>query len=128
MSYEMQGVKQISNDELKEVLKTVSNEAMVIDVREPEEFNAGHIPDIHLLPMQEIPEMIEGFDPEKEYIFICRSGNRSQNVAMYLKQHGLSNITNVEGGMMFWDGDVNRGIENRIQSVETLKQAVNQQL
>lgn len=126
MSYDMQGIKQISNNELKELLQTISNEAMVIDVREPEEFNAGHIPGVHLLPMQEIPALIEGFEHDKEYIFICRSGNRSQNVAMYLKQNGLSNITNVEGGMMFWDGDVNQGIENRIQSIEQLKDAVNQ--
>lgn len=126
MSYDMQGIKQISNNELKELLQTISNEAMVIDVREPEEFNAGHIPGVHLLPMQEIPALIEGFEHDKEYIFICRSGNRSQNVAMYLKQNGLSNITNVEGGMMFWDGDVNQGIENLIQSIEQLKDAVNQ--
>lgn len=127
MSYELQSIKQISNDELKQVLQTPSEKAMVIDVREPDEYNAGHIPEVHLLPMQQIPDMLEGFDPSREYIFICRSGNRSQNVAMYLKQQGLTNITNVEGGMMFWNGDVSGGIENKIESIQQLKEAVNQQ-
>lgn len=126
MSYMMQGIKQIDNQELKDILKQNQKDVMVIDVREPEEFDAGHIPGVSLLPMQQIPGMIQGFEADREYVFICRSGNRSQNVAMYLKQQGLDQITNVEGGMMFWDGDVKGGVENVIEVPEQLKQKMNQ--
>lgn len=104
LAYEKAGVLQYSKEELKEILKNQS--AKVIDVRTEEEYAAGHIPSVPLRPMQELLEWVSELDPSERYVFICRSGNRSQQVAYYLKQNGFEHVANFEGGMLVWDGDV----------------------
>ncbi|WP_026690309.1 rhodanese-like domain-containing protein [Alteribacter aurantiacus] len=121
MTKEVDGIKQVDVNELKELLGNKPEDTVVIDIREPEEYDAGHIPGVPLLPMNAVPEMVEGFDKEKEYIFICRSGNRSQNVALFLKDKGYDRVTNYKGGMLEWDTEVNTGMEKRIENVEELK-------
>lgn len=55
--------------------------------------------------MNDIPANLDYFDKEKEYIFICRSGRRSENVCHYLQEHGYK-VANMVGGMLEWDGEV----------------------
>ncbi|MFA9555873.1 rhodanese-like domain-containing protein [Evansella sp. AB-rgal1] len=118
---ERDGVKQINVEQLKQLVKSPEKDKVIIDIREPEEYVAEHIPGIPLLPMNSIPSMLDGFDKEKEYVFICRSGNRSQNVSLFMKENGFDNVTNFDGGMLSWDGDATTGEEHQIHSVEELK-------
>ncbi|QKS71793.1 rhodanese-like domain-containing protein [Paenalkalicoccus suaedae] len=119
MSYELDGVKQYSKEELKELLVNPGNK-VIIDVREEEEYTNGHIPSVPLAPMGTIPDLISGFQDDKEYVFVCRSGNRSQRVSQFLQQQGLTNVANYEGGMLVWDGDTLQGDEKQLQSAEEL--------
>lgn len=80
--------------------------AQVIDVRTKEEYQSGHIPHVPLRTMQELPDWISELDPQKSYVFVCRSGARSQRVALYLHQNGFDHVANLNGGMMGWDGSV----------------------
>nr|WP_096435779.1 rhodanese-like domain-containing protein [Alteribacter populi] len=121
MAHETDGIKQVDVNELKELLKSNPEDTIVIDVREPEEYEAGHIPGVPLLPMHSIPPLLEGFEKDKEYVFICRSGNRSQNVALFMKDNGYDRVTNYDGGMLKWDDDMNVGIEQQIKTIEELK-------
>jgi rhodanese-related sulfurtransferase len=121
MSRELDGVKQVDKEELKEILSKKDPKQVVVDVREPEEYTNRHIPGVPLVPMRSIPELTEGLDKEKEYIFICRSGNRSQKVSLFLKSHGYDNVVNYEGGMLEWDGSEADGEEVQLSSVEELK-------
>ncbi|MBM7097851.1 MULTISPECIES: rhodanese-like domain-containing protein [Alteribacter] len=121
MVKEIDGVKQVDVNELKDLMNNKPEDMVVIDIREPDEYDSGHIPGVPLLPMHSVPEMIEGFDKDKEYVFICRSGNRSQNVALYLKDQGFDRVVNYHGGMLEWDTDVNTGIEKQIKDIEELK-------
>ncbi|SDN61811.1 rhodanese-like domain-containing protein [Alkalicoccus daliensis] len=121
MSQEKDGVKQFDKEELKEILAKKDPKQVVVDVREPEEYTDRHIPGVPLAPMMSIPELAEGFDKEKEYVFVCRSGNRSQKVSLFLKQHGFDNVANFEGGMLSWDGEEAAGEEVHISSPEELK-------
>ncbi|CAM3787421.1 rhodanese-like domain-containing protein [Alicyclobacillus pomorum] len=104
LAYEKAGVLQYSKEELKEILKNQS--AKVIDVRTEEEYAAGHIPSVPLRPMQELPEWVNELDPSERYVFVCRSGGRSQKVASYLKENGFEHVANFEGGMLAWDGEL----------------------
>jgi rhodanese-related sulfurtransferase len=104
MAFEQGGVNQVSVDELKELLK--DGKTQVIDVRTEEEYREGHIPNIPLRTMQELPEWVEDLNPAESYVFVCRSGSRSQKVAMYLKHNGFDKVANYNGGMLVWDGDV----------------------
>ncbi|NJP36839.1 rhodanese-like domain-containing protein [Alkalicoccus luteus] len=121
MSYEQDGIKQVDKEELKQILEQKSPNQIVIDVREPEEYTKRHIPGVPLLPMMSIPELADGIDKEKEYVFVCRSGNRSQKVSLFLKGQGYENVANYEGGMLEWDGDEADGDEVHLQSVDELK-------
>ncbi|RKL67764.1 sulfurtransferase [Salipaludibacillus neizhouensis] len=121
MSSENKGVTQIDKDELKNILSASDSNKIVIDVREPEEYNDAHIPGVPLIPMQTIPDLLEGFDKEKEYVFVCRSGNRSQNVSLFMKQQGYEKVENYDGGMLVWDGETKQGMEKHIQNASDLK-------
>lgn len=99
----MDSIKTITTDELEKKLKNGEN-LLLVDVREDEEVEEGMIPGAKHIKMGEIPESLDQFDKDKEYIFICRSGNRSGNVAHYMHEQGYK-VVNMEGGMMNWAGE-----------------------
>lgn len=94
----------------EEVKKRLDNneDIEIIDVREPQEWAAGRIPQAKHIPLGEIPQRIQELDPKKETILVCRSGNRSGMAAEFLSQQGY-NVINMRGGMLEWTGDVERG-------------------
>lgn len=72
----------------------------VIDVREPYEYAAGHVPGAINIPMATIPVRIQDL-PRGDVFVICESGARSWQVASFLAQRGIE-VTNVEGGTGAW--------------------------
>jgi rhodanese-related sulfurtransferase len=78
-------------------------EVVLIDVREPEEYAAGHIPDVTLMPMGEVPQRLNDIPTDKTVIAYCRSGNRSGQVMQFLQQQGYENVHNMEGGIIAWE-------------------------
>jgi rhodanese-related sulfurtransferase len=98
-----QEIKIITPAELHEKLNKGEN-LELIDVREHEEVAQGMVPGAKHIPMNEIPSRMDEFDTEKEYIFICRSGRRSENVCYYLQDQGYKCV-NMIGGMLEWEGD-----------------------
>jgi SulP family sulfate permease len=80
------------------------NPPEVIDVREPREYQRGHIPEAHSIPLHELlnnfPHHINLTD---EIILVCRSGRRSTRAACILKEQGVENLSVVEGGMLSWE-------------------------
>ena len=95
--------KTITPEELKKMLDEGADLDMV-DVREDEEVEEGMIPKARHIKMGEIPESLDKFDKDKEYIMICRSGNRSGRVSQYLHEQGYK-VVNMEGGMLEWEGE-----------------------
>lgn len=98
-------MENISVAELRSRLET-GEEIHLVDVREPDEhveFNIGGI----VLPLGRIQgletEEIEGLKNE-EIIFYCRSGNRSLQACLYLEMMGFTNVKNLAGGMVEWQG------------------------
>jgi rhodanese-related sulfurtransferase len=77
--------------------------ALLLDVREDEEWIAGHIDGAVHIPMYELPDWLASDPPEPDralYV-ICKVGSRSALVATWLNQQGYQAF-NVEGGMMAW--------------------------
>jgi len=74
--------------------------ARVVDVREPDEWDAGHISHAQLVPLATVPGSIDAFDGSPTYV-ICRSGGRSAQACGYLAEQGLD-VVNVAGGMLAW--------------------------
>ncbi len=79
----------------------------IIDVREPHEWEMGHITD-ELFPMASVPVRIDELknSQDAELVVHCRSGGRSGQIAMYLRQQGFQNVRNLLGGMLAWKEEV----------------------
>ena len=79
------------------------DDVILIDVREQDEYDAGHIPDITLIPMSEIQSRVDEIPTDVEVILTCRSGNRSGQVHAYLEELGYDNVHNMAGGILAWE-------------------------
>ncbi len=79
-------------------------EVLVLDVREQDEYNDSHIPGVTLIPMSTIADRLAEIPKDKTVIVTCRSGNRSSQVATYLRQQGFTNIHDMAGGIVAWQG------------------------
>jgi rhodanese-related sulfurtransferase len=78
--------------------------AYLLDVREPDEWAAGHAPGAHHLPMMEVPARLAEIPADTEVVVVCRSGGRSGQVVSYLMGNGWDNVRNLDGGMQAWAG------------------------
>lgn len=81
---------------------SVDADAYLLDVREPDEWAAGHAPGAHHLPMMEVPARLAEIPTDADVAVICRSGGRSGQVVAYLINNGWENVRNVDGGMHAW--------------------------
>ena len=73
----------------------------LLDVREDDEWQAGHAPDAQHLPMSRFVERLDELPDADPLYVICRSGGRSGRVVAYLNQQGRQSV-NVAGGMQSW--------------------------
>jgi rhodanese-related sulfurtransferase len=80
----------------------VDDDAYLLDVREPDEWAAGHAPGAHHLPMMEIPARMAEIPADGDVVVVCRSGGRSGQVVSYLLGQGWDNVRNLDGGMQSW--------------------------
>jgi rhodanese-related sulfurtransferase len=76
--------------------------AVIVDVREPDEWRAGHIPGAVHIPLGQLGRQLHRLDRESDLIMVCRSGNRSAAATQALSQAGYSRVSNLAGGMIAW--------------------------
>lgn len=74
------------------------NDAIVLDVREPDEWRLGTLPGAILISQGEILDRLEELPKDKPVLCVCRSGARSSNVAAFLSFNGYE-AANLSGGM-----------------------------
>jgi len=99
-------VKQMTVRELHARLGDGSEPPLLVDVREPWEFDICRIDGSRLLPMHRIVANLGKLDPERETVVICHHGIRSQRVALYMEHHGFSRVINLQGGVDAWAQEV----------------------
>lgn len=97
-------MKEISVKEVQHRLENGEN-LNLIDVREVNEVQAGHIPGITNIPLGLLEFRTHELDKNKPYIMVCRSGGRSGQATQYLESQGFD-VTNMTGGMLAWEGTV----------------------
>jgi rhodanese-related sulfurtransferase len=85
-------------------------ELILIDVREPWEYEEGHIPGAQLIPLGLLQAHYDQLDRNAEIILVCRSGNRSGTAAATLAEKGFKDVYNLVGGMLSWEGPVETGL------------------
>jgi len=94
--------------ELRDYLATAQAKPLLLDVREPWEYDRARIDGSTLVPMRSVPERLDTLDPQRETVVICHHGIRSRMVGRYLESQGFSNIINLSGGVAGWASDVDR--------------------
>lgn len=102
------GYRQISQEQAKEMMDT--QEVLILDVREQDEYDGGHIPGAVLLPVGTITEeSAAGVIPEKDttVLVYCRSSNRSKTASKALAELGYTNIYEF-GGISTWPYDIEK--------------------
>ena len=94
-------VKQISATALKD--KIAQQAAVVLlDVREPNEFEYARIENSLLIPLNQIPQRLTELNLHQEIVVICHHGIRSEMAAQFLVKSGFKNIANLTGGIDAW--------------------------
>lgn len=92
------GYKSTTPRELKEKLGR-GEEPVLLDVREPWEFDLARIEGSRLVPMAEILDRVPELDPHAETVVICHHGARSAYVTQLLDRSGFESVYNLEGGL-----------------------------
>lgn len=92
-------IDEISVMELKHLWDSAS--PRLIDVRERWEYEAGHVPGAEWIPMPLVPLRKEEFSASQPVHVLCRTGNRSGQVVMWLARNGIRAV-NVNGGTQMW--------------------------
>ena len=96
-------MKQITAAELAGWLgETARARPVLLDVREPWEFQTCAIPGSRHVPMREIPARAGELDPQAQIVVICHHGSRSMHVATFLERSGFSSVYNLAGGVDAW--------------------------
>ena len=91
-------VPEIDIDELARLRET---SVVLVDVREPDEFEQFHVPGATLIPLADVPERIEEIPDDQRVYVICGSGGRSARAVDFLNRQGLDTV-NVAGGSKAW--------------------------
>jgi adenylyltransferase/sulfurtransferase len=93
--------RNITSVELNERLQR-GDSLVILDVREPQEYQINRIPGSVLIPLGELPRRLNEVDPSQEIITQCKSGMRSAKAADILRQKGFAKVRNLKGGILDW--------------------------
>jgi rhodanese-related sulfurtransferase len=94
----VENYENISPRDLKRKLEA-GEEPVLLDVREPWEFELARIEGSTLIPMYRLEERFTELDPGSETVVICHHGNRSAYVTQALQRVGFKNVLNLQGGL-----------------------------
>lgn len=91
-------IPEVTVDELDAAL---SAGALVVDVRETDEYVGGHVPGAVHVALGSVPGSIDAFRSDGTTFIICRTGGRSMKACEFLNEHGVA-VANVAGGTIAW--------------------------
>ncbi|SEB00225.1 Rhodanese-related sulfurtransferase [Thalassobacillus cyri] len=97
-------MKSLTAEQVKQKMEQ-GEKLNIVDVREVGEVSQGKIPGAVNIPLHLLEFRKDELDKNTDYIMVCRSGGRSGQATQFLDQYGYD-VTNMEGGMMSWTGDV----------------------
>ncbi|HEY5682667.1 MAG TPA: rhodanese-like domain-containing protein [Sulfuricaulis sp.] len=105
ISQQMYGIKNANAAQTVQLLNRENG--VVVDVCEPKEFSAGHIPNAVNLPLSPLKNRLPDLQKykDKPIIVSCRSGNRSLKGAVILRKHGFATVYTLAGGLLGWERD-----------------------
>lgn len=94
----------VVNHPTNDYASVVDDTTQFIDVREPAEVAQGTIVGAVNIPLAQIPNQVDELDRDRRVVLLCRSGNRSGQAAEFLVGAGFTDVINLAGGMLAFDG------------------------
>ncbi len=96
--------KQLPETDVASVVAAGSAKGLtIVDVREAEEWRAGHIKGGQHLPLGDLARRASEVDASKPVVTVCRSGRRSLEAVRILQEAGLIDVASMAGGMIAWE-------------------------
>jgi rhodanese-related sulfurtransferase len=95
-------VSDVPEVDVAEAARRLQSGALLVDVREPWEWEQQRIPEAILLPLAELPNRLDEIPTDREVLVHCRSGARSARAVAFLVAQGRSRVANVAGGIEAW--------------------------
>lgn len=103
----MKGLRNLNAHDFQKEIEGRSNK-ILIDVREKNEFKGGYIPGAINIPLSELRGRV-GEVPKNHHVFLyCQSGMRSKQAAALLKKNGVLELTQLQGGILAWKGNMEK--------------------
>ena len=98
----MNNDKTVQEIDVLEAQKRIEEGAVLVDVREPNEYEESHIPGSRLEPLSTFTSHYDTLPKDKPLVMQCRSGARSERAAKYLLEQGYTDVVNLTGGILAW--------------------------
>ena len=107
-------IEQVRPSELSAWIQSHGADALVLDVREQNEFRAAAVKpegfELRHIPMNEIPGRLGQLDPGRAVAVLCHHGARSMRVAMFLQANGFDTVANIAGGIEAWSQELDPSV------------------
>ncbi len=87
---------------VSELAPLLTNGAVLIDVREADEYAAGHVPTAISIPLSTVQDRVDEFRHDGTVYVICQVGGRSMRACQYLADFDIDNLVNIAGGTSGW--------------------------
>ncbi len=125
MKCSLDEVKRLKPEELKRIIEMdKKGEYVLVDVRQPEEYEDGHIPGARLIPLGELEKRQNELERDRKIVTYCRSGHRSMGAATLLCGLGFKDVYTMEGGILNWNHETLTGLAEERPDLITGKEEV----
>lgn len=107
VTFGMQQLQAADGVEARQAQVMIRQGALLLDVREPDEYSAIHAPDAKLIPLGQVGARLQELSgyKDKPIVVMCRSGRRSAKAVALLQEAGFSRVSNLKGGINAWESD-----------------------
>jgi len=103
-------VKSVDTDHARKIINDNPHGSVtILDVRQPKEYEQGHIAGAKLIPLPEIKDRMDEIDREKPTVVYCAIGGRSRVATQMLSGSGFKEVYNLSGGFKAWEGNTAHG-------------------
>ncbi|HEY5303176.1 MAG TPA: rhodanese-like domain-containing protein [Acidimicrobiales bacterium] len=94
-------MSQIENVDVARALELLDEGALLLDVREDDEWHAGHAAVARHIALSAVPDSLDDLAKNRRIVCVCRSGGRSARAGQFLAEQGFD-VVNLDGGMTAW--------------------------
>jgi adenylyltransferase/sulfurtransferase len=97
---------ELTATEASALLAAGPNQALMLDVREPDELAVCHVPGATHIPMRQVPARLDALPRDRHVLVLCHHGRRSLQVTHFLHDQGFTAVSSIAGGIDAWAAEI----------------------